>query len=131
MVEINTELGKILIFEIPEIFNRFSIAFDKSINVGNLDTGYGIPIPFIGYNKYSILGTLTRNRVFDFDPREFVEIYHIKNSHRHGYKDYVKSNDSCKDYTCSNSQESFITLLESHGVYLKDLNENKYLIINV
>ena len=78
---------------------------------------------------YSIIGTTTKDGTFDFDCGNYVELYSITRLSIFGYMDYVKTKLPNTDYTCKTKEEAFITLLQSKGIFLENLNNEKLLIL--
>ena len=81
-----------------------------------------------------IVGTITRSGDFDFDCEKFVEkvtLVDVRNERRggtgetkHYFNNYVD-----EQIPCSTKEKSFISFLESKGIQLEKLNNQKILIL--
>jgi len=88
--------------------------FDTNLNIGS---------------KYEIIGTVTKDSI-DFDTSQCIKKNHVMHG---GYMDYLKNKDQHIVWKCQTANESFISLLEANGIYLKNPlkkpifpNENRY-----
>lgn len=72
--------------------------------------------------KIKIIGTITKSEEFDFDCEEYVEKHELG----YGYKDYDYPNSKAP---LDNKEDSFLTLLDSKGIFLEQLNNQKILIL--
>lgn len=93
---------------------------DKHYDGSNCLSKQGWDIP---RNNYKIIGTITKSEtnepIFDFDCEKYVEPINDKMYIR--YTDYTRR--------CKTKEESFISLLQSKGIFLEELNNKKLLIL--
>lgn len=89
--------------------------FNASENIGGLN---------VELLNYKIIGTITKSGEFDFDCEKYVKTANSLGEEY--YKDY---NNSTKSGTYFSKEESFISLLNSKGIFLEKLNNQKILIL--
>jgi hypothetical protein len=88
-------------------------------NLGNID----------GYN---IIGTITKSGEFDFDCEKYVGLckgYGYRNYQKDDYNGGSSPFDVWAAYHLKTKEQSFISLLNSKGIFLEKLNNQKILIL--
>lgn len=79
-----------------------------------------------GFNdEFLIIGSVTSNKEFDFDCEKYIKPFYKKDFIWHNYN--AKSLDDAWD--CSTKEQSFISLLNSKGIFLEELKNQKILIL--
>jgi hypothetical protein len=99
--------------------------FNASENIGGLN---------VELLNYKIIGTITKSGEFEgFDCEEYVEKSRIKKSWNdfmsEVYKNYMTPETQLISKYCDTKEESFISLLNSKGIFLEELNNQKILIL--
>lgn len=74
--------------------------------------------------QYIILGTITKEGQFSFDPINYIDFFQVTRLMIFGYKDYMKSIPTHTDYTCKTKEDSFMTLLNSNDLFLNNSIDN-------
>jgi len=94
-----------------ESYNKAHQYMDYHINDGEK---YGlVNLPS---GKWEKVNEVTADKI-SFNPQPFVEVFSITRLNMFGYKDYAKSESGNTDFTCTNPQDSFRSLLASKDIY--------------
>ena len=132
MINLTDKLVAVLVPQDFEIQKYGALDARNNVIWGRLSDkrSYTIPlddkivnIPY-GEPKPKIIGTITKSGKFDFSCEKYVE--KANSLGEEYYKDY---NNSTKSGTYFTKEESFISLLNSKGIFLEELNNQKILIL--
>lgn len=133
MKELNTEYckellpTKLLAYLIPEDSLKTKIS---GTNYLCLDFGSGWePQPPRLQAFYEIIGEVTKDQKFTFDPTYFIELYSVTRMSMYGFKDYLSSTEKRQNFTLSKPEDSFISLLSKNKLFLDSLIGQKILIL--
>ena len=122
---------KLIAVLIPKEHYKLWLNQFVNASVGYYDNkSYQNKIIFQQAFQFKIIGTVTKSTksncpIFDFDCEKYVERLDNENS----YKDYELELTRDCEYILKTKEESFITLLNSKGVFLEQLNNQKILIL--
>lgn len=133
MIQLTNNLAVILVAGNVSWSARFPNLFTYQTEKSGVSETFYVPI--LEYNKdirvhYEIVGSITKLGEFDFDCKNYVE--EVIQDEYQGYKHYhnkqfMSEDDWCSHYT--EPKESFISLLQSKGIFLEKLDNQKILIL--
>lgn len=121
-----TQIGNLIAVLVPDEYNKFKISGTNYLCGAEEKAWQAIP-PRLDDGYYNIIGTINLLGEFDFDCEEYVDCLPSGFGPNGEYK-YRHYGDRA-DSRFKTKEESFISLLNSKGILLDELNNQKILIL--